>query len=154
MNDLDLIAHLTPQQTVGLTIYGEARNQPFAGRQAIAAVIANRVAAKRVAWGLTPEAVCRAPWQFSCWRIEGGAANYGVVLDAARLLVRGEPPGPILRGCLDLGAQTIAGVIPDIVLGATHYLAASLFASNPPSWAKGLTPVCQIGSHVFFRGVS
>ena len=105
--------------------------------------------------GLTPAAVCLAPWQFSCWRVEGGAKNYQRVMAAARQLVKPTPfLGPSLRRCVTVAADVVAGVLPDSVGGSTHYLTSALLASHPPAWAKGRTPSVVIGSTAFFAGVA
>lgn len=124
MHDADVIAQLTPAQRVGLTLYGEARGASPALRAGIAAAIENRVKAQRSRWGLTADAVCLAPKQFSCWSpAGGGATNYQTVMNAARLVAIGSELEtlPVLRVCLALGAEVVAGVLADTVHGATHY---------------------------------
>lgn len=156
LEDADLVAQLTPAQRVGLTLYGEARGSSPALREGIASVIGNRVKAKRRAWGLTADAVCLKPWQFSCWRLEGGAANYRVVIAAATALVAGHPVlSSTLRTCLALGAAVVAATLPDAVHGATHYYspAAMVPKHRVPTWAVGLEPVTVIEGTRFFAGV-
>jgi N-acetylmuramoyl-L-alanine amidase len=160
VTDLDLIAAVRamPSGTtyiVGLTLYGEGSGTGDAELHGIASAIGNRVKARRRAWGLTPDAVCLAPWQFSCWRDEGGHSNYQRVLDAARHLSRPTPiVGPSLRRCLALAADVVAGVLPDVVAGSTHYVTNALLATHPPAWARGKTPAVVIGSTAFFAGIA
>ncbi len=154
LTEAEVIARLSPAQTVGLTAYGEARSEPPRGRVGVVNTIANRVAAHREAYGLDPKAVCLKRWQYSCWIPEGGRANHDALLLTARHLLRADAHiGPILQHCLDLGAQLVAGTLEDVVKGSTHYVTLDLFRSAPPRWAVGLTPTCIIGSHVFFAGV-
>jgi hypothetical protein len=158
--DADLVATVLGLESgqiyiVGLTLYGEGSGTGDMELRGIASVIANRVKAQRKTWGLTPAAVCLAPWQFSCWRVEGGAMNYLRVMAAARELAKPAPViGPALRRCLAVAADVVAGVLPDSVGGSTHYLTAALLASHPPAWAKGRTPRVVIGSTAFFAGIA
>jgi hypothetical protein len=145
---------LSEPQVVGLTLFGEARGEPVEGRIAVANVIRNRVVAQRRTFGLTPRDVCLKPWQFSCWRQEGGAANYGDLLSAARLLSRGVLAGPMLRECLWIAHGLLDRQFGDSVHGATHYLTAELFARNRPVWSVGHDPVCHVNSHLFFAGIA
>jgi len=151
MTESTLLAALSESQVLALTAYGEARDQPIDGRIAIVNVIRNRVKAQRASFGRTARAVCLKPWQFSCWRPEGGKANYDVVLAAARTLTQPDGiVGPILRECVWIAEGALAGAFRDSTRGATHYLTAALYGAAPPAWARGLTPVCRIGAHVFF----
>lgn len=143
-----------PTSIVGVTLFGEARGTGDAERAGIAATIQNRIAAKRRAWGLTPDAVCLMPWQYSCWTPSGGLANYETVMDAVRQLLSPDAVfGPQLRTCLALAAEVVAGVVTDTTFSSTHYLTRALYLAKPPSWARGLIPACQIGGTVFFAGV-
>jgi hypothetical protein len=155
--DADLVARLTSSQRVGLTLYGEARGSSPALRIGIGGAIANRVKANRWAWGLTADAVCLKPAQFSCWSPNGGLANYQTVIHAARLIVLAESLEhlPVLRACLALGVEVSTGVIADTVNGATHYYspAAMVPPGRVPPWAVGLAPVATIDGTKFFSGV-
>lgn len=155
--DADLVTRLTPAQRVGLTLYGEARGSSSALRIGIGSAIQNRVKANRWAWGITADAVCLKPAQFSCWSPKGGLANYQTVIYAARLIVLGESLEalPALRACLVLGAEVSTGVLTDTVSGATHYYtpAAMVPRGRVPTWAVGLQPVATIDGTKFFAGV-
>jgi len=60
--------------TLARTLWGEARGEPVRGIEAVAAVVVNRVrlAQRRggMWWGSDIVAVCRKPWQFSCWNAD------------------------------------------------------------------------------------
>ena len=67
-------AFLRTIDTLARTIYGEARGEPIRGKEAVAAVVLNRVgrAMERGGWwwGSSVAEVCRRPWQFSCWNAD------------------------------------------------------------------------------------
>ncbi|TAN54915.1 MAG: cell wall hydrolase, partial [Rhodospirillales bacterium] len=73
MNALaDPLDHLDPADVLARTIWGEARGESKAGREAVAAVVMNRVGVAgrhggRFWWGNDVVSVCLKPWQFSCW---------------------------------------------------------------------------------------
>lgn len=150
MTDQELIGQLSERDVVALTIWGEARGQSVKGRAAVASVIGNRVKAKRFGKGFRE--VCLKPFAFSCWCPEGGQANYETVMAAARICLRTDAAiGPALRQCRAMADLLMAGELPDGVKSADHYLTRELFASNPPAWAKGQTPVCTVEAHVFLK---
>lgn len=157
LSDADLVAQLTPAQRVGVTLYGEARGSSDVLRVGIASAIGNRVKAQRQHWGLTADAVCLAPRQFSCWSPAGGRLNYEVVTQAVRLVIGGRSSqwSTILRGCIALGAEVVAGALEDSVKGATHYYspAAMVPRDRVPLWALGLKPTVVIDGTKFFAGV-
>lgn len=151
----DIVAALTDPQIVTLTLYGETRGEPIEGQIAVGCVIRNRVETGR--WGASYAKVCLAPWQFSCWRPEGGRENYETVVAAAQMLARSTtlPENPRLRQCAWVAQGVIGAWILDTVREATHYYApaAMVPAGTAPKWAAGLTPVAKKGSHLFFAGV-
>ena len=149
----DLVAALTDAQLLVLTIYGEARGEPIEGQIAVGCTIRNRVQTGR--WGASYAKVCLAPWQFSCWRPEGGRANHQVVVAAAEMLAKSTtlPEDAALRQCAWVGQGVMGHWIQDTVRDATHYLTADLLASAPPRWAVNQTPVARVGRHVFFAGI-
>ena len=155
MTDIDLLAALTDAQTVGLTLFGEARGERIEGRLAVASVIGNRVKAHRAAFGRGFKGVCLKRWQFSCWLPEGGKANYDLVMAAAQLLARGDTPGPMLRECLWIADGLIRDQFGDTVRTATHYYNphAMVPRGRVPDWAQGQTPVATVGSHLFYAGI-
>lgn len=158
MTDTDLIASLPERDILALTLWGEARSEPIEGRIAIANVVRNRVTAQRASFGLTPREVCLKPWQFSCWRLEGGAENYAQMMDAARLLDTSTRAtgllSPIFRECLWIAEGLLTDRFGDNTKGSTHYLTVTLYRLHPPAWAIGHVPTVQINSHLFFKGVA
>lgn len=123
------------------TIWGEARGEGYAGMQAVANVIMNRV--KRGGWyGLTITEVCKKPKQFSCWNAND--PNYvkikNVTTDNNQFLQ-----------AVEIARQAVAGTLPDITSGATEYHATNI----KPAWnyAK-LEEVGVIGNHKFYRSIA
>lgn len=155
MTNDELIANLSEQQVVALTLFGEARAEAIEGRIAVANIIRNRVKAQNPRMGLTPKQVCLKRWQFSCWIPEGGRANHETVLDAARSVFAGERPGPILRECLWIADGLLREQFRDTVSGATHYYAPAAMrpAGSRPPWVEEKQPVAVIGGHLFYAGV-
>lgn len=150
-----VVALLSPEQRVAMTLWGEARGSSKKLREGIASAIANRAAAKNRHWGLTPDAVCLKPWQFSCWRPEGGKMNHVIVLGQAKRIIAGQMPPPILADCLAIAHQVCAGTHEDSVKGATHYYAPAAMVPKDrvPDWAEGLEPVAVIDATRFYAGV-
>ena len=152
VSDLATQKALNDRQAFGLTLYGEARGEPQTGRVAVAGVIQNRLADGR--WGTNFRSVCLWPWQFSCWKPEGGSANYAVVMAMARALLEGGEDLVLpaaLKSCLAIADQALAGTLADTTNGATHYLTELLYASHPPSWAVVMEQTARIGGHLFLR---
>lgn len=124
------------------TIWGEARGEGTIGMQAVAAVVMNRLSIARTAgtywWGTTAAAICRKPFQFSCWTATD--PNFGPMqcVDASDLY---------FATALRLAQRALIGQLDDPTGGATHYCVAGLL----PDWARGRTPVAAIGHHVFYR---
>lgn len=149
-----LLDPLTDPQILALTLYGEARGEPIEGVIAVGCVIRNRVIDAR--WGTKYRQVCLAPWQFSCWRREGGEANYERVLDYAKqLLAHKVPDDPIFRQCVWVSQGVIGGWILDTVKNATHYYAPAAMQppGSVPKWAANKQPVVTRGRHVFYADV-
>lgn len=116
------------------TIYGEARGEGIKGMQAVANVVMNRV--KAASWyGASVKDVCLKPKQFSCWN--EGDPNRAVILAATDAQ---------LATARSIAEQAIAGTLPDITGGATHYHAKSV----NPYWATSMTKTATIGNHVFY----
>jgi hypothetical protein len=150
----DLVAALTDVQIVVLTLYGEARGESIESQIAVGCVIRNRLHTGR--WGASYAKVCLAPYQFSCWRPEGGKANHETVLRAAEQLARSTtlPEDQALRQCAWVAQGIMGQWIADTVRESTHYVTADLFRAAPPKWAAGKLPACTVGGHVFFAGVA
>jgi N-acetylmuramoyl-L-alanine amidase len=145
---------LTDGQIFALTLWAEGRGEPIEGRIAIACVIRNRMFHGK--WGDTYGKVCLAPYQFSCWRPQGGLENYKVLQALALKVSKGEPTAdPIYLECTWVARGIMDEVIRDRVKGATHYYSPEgmIPRDRVPSWALGLEPVAIIGRHLFFKGV-
>lgn len=140
---------LTEHQYVALTLWGETRGEPLIGKIAVACVIRNRLSPR---WP-TYRAVCLAPWQFSCWRPEGGAANHAALMALADRVATGDEGPPVYRECLWIAEGLIDGRLRDITKGATHYYAPHAMRprGKVPKWAVNQIPVAEVGSHVFYR---
>ena len=151
----DIVAALTDPQILTLTLYGETRGEPIEGQIAVGCVIRNRVDTGR--WGASYAKVCLAPWQFSCWRPEGGKDNYETVLEAAELMLKGTlPDDALLRQCAWIAQGIIGKWILDTVQDATHYFAPSGMRpqGSVPKWAVNQIPVTKKGAHLFFSGIA
>lgn len=149
-----LLDSLSDAAIVGLTLYGEARGLSDEGLAGVACAIRNRVTAKRFGKGY--RGVCLRPAAFSCWRGTAGpgeVANHASVMDAAGAISRGKS-GPTLDRCLAMAVRIMEGELPDKTLGSTHYITEKLWRTDPPTWAIGKTPMCQIDQHVFFAGIA
>lgn len=131
----------TDENALALTIIGEARGEGSQGMQAVGNSIMNRVA-KKSWYGLTPCEVCFKPWQYSCWNAEDPNRAYLENITA---------DNGLFATALGIAQGVIAGTLPDLTHGATHYYATSM--KTPPRWALGLTPCASIGRQLFFNTV-
>lgn len=147
----DLIKSLTGPEVLALTIWGEARSERVEGRVAVGCVVRNRLQTRR--WGADYKSVCLAPWQFSCWKEQGGPENYARVIAAATAVKNRKPLGPALKECFWIADGILQQHAQDITRGSTHYITRTLWESKPPKWAVGQTPAVSVGAHVFFNGV-
>lgn len=124
------------------TIYGEARGETPLGREAVAAVILNRVHIAQQGggywWGNDIVSVCQKPYQFSCWLPDD--PNLYEISN-----VRSQDP--IFSTCLRIARRSVLGLLGDPTIGATHYHAKEI----RPSWARGQAPTVRIGNHIFYK---
>jgi len=134
--------------TLARTIWGEARGELHGGRVAVANVIINRFK-KRGWWAQakndriednTIEAVCRAPWQFSCWNKDDPNLPYMLALTE---------DDKTFMECLNIARDAETMALPDITFRSKHY--HNLTVS--PKWAEDKTPIIQVGNHLFFNNV-
>lgn len=116
-------------------VYYEARGEPRRGQEAVAEVVANRVASRAY-----PNTFCgvvnqrgRSVCQFSWVCDSRRAAPRGLQWDRAQ----------------DIATRVVDGWEPGVVQGATHFHATRV----SPSWSRVYRRVEQIGSHVFYRPV-
>lgn len=141
---------LSNLDTLALTVYGEARNQPVEGKIAVANVCRNRLKTNR--WGASYESVCLAPMQFSCWSPKGGLNNYTTLKALSQQIAGGKmPDDPVLKECYAIAQGVMSGAFQDNTEKATHYFVT---ATSQPSWARQHVPVCVIGAHSFFSGIA
>ncbi len=133
--DVDILAR---------TIYGEARGELVRGKEAVAAVVMNRVRRARrhgrYWWGSSVREVCTKPWQFSCWN-ENDSNREKIVIVV--------PGNRNFDSCIRIARRAISGTLKDPTGGATHYHVKGL---RPP-WARGRSPVAEIGRHQFYNDV-
>jgi hypothetical protein len=138
---LDLIAQPADVLALARTIFGEARGESNAGREAVAHVVINRVNSHK--FRDTIEGVCLQPSQFSCFNV--GDPNRPKIL-ALEL----DSTNPTFKDCIAVAHRVIDGAVADNTGGATHYYARTIAA---PSWTIGATLTAEIGVHRFFKNV-
>lgn len=132
-------------EVLARTIYGEARGEPVRGKEAVAAVVINRLRhARRLGgrfwWGNDVTAICRRPWQFSCWN-EGDPNRAKVEAVTAK--------NKVFQTCMRIARRAVAGTLEDPTGGATHY---HHHDARPP-WARRRAPSAEIGNHLFYNDV-
>jgi len=140
---------MSPTEILARTLHAETAGCGARGVEALAALVVHRarlalgcdMARTRFAQGAEAAgieamvaAVCRAPFQFGCWR-EGGAARE-VAADS-----------PALAMCRRVAARAMAGALPNPAPGATHWHALSAL----PGWAVGRVPVAEAGGLALYR---
>jgi hypothetical protein len=135
--------------TMALTVFGEARGEPIPGQRAVASVIRNRW--KNPRWwsrdardGIpddTVAAVCRDPWQFSCWNPSDPQRKLLDDPDTQHL--------PSFQRIRQLCEQVLDGKVADNTNGADHYCTVAIIPHT--RWARMRKPVAIIGNHAFFR---
>ena len=118
-----------PAGVVSDTLFAEARGEGRQGILAVASVIWNRAERK----GMTPDAVCLAPRQFSCW-------NAGYRIQTPK---NGQERA-ILAFCEGLEKQMESGTFKPTTK-ADHYMRFDCY----PSWRKELKNQERIGKHIF-----
>lgn len=140
---------LNPTEILARTLYAEAGHCAVRGIEALAALVIRRArlaredAAARARFAANSPmvslpglvaAVCRAPFQFQCWRPEG----------AAWVVPEGDAA---LAICRRVAARAIAGALPDLAPGATHWHRGQ----ELPRWAVGRMPVAEAGGITLYR---
>ena len=118
---------LIPIQTIML----EAGNQSLEGQIAVGEVIRNRA----LRGDLSPESVCLARRQFSCWNDRKQAKKR---LSRAS----GETFQRASRAWAESEHSQLVGE-------STHYHTVDVL----PYWAKGHKPAYRIGRHLFYEGI-
>lgn len=135
--DADIIAR---------TIWAEARGEGYAGMQAVANVIVNRLrvsqrTAARDWWGETIQEICLAPGQFSAWTVGDPNREKAMMVTPADLQ---------FRTAQEIGVKAVAGILPDITGGARNYHALSV----KPKWSIGKVASAQHGAHLFYNNIA
>lgn len=150
--------------TLAATLMGEARGEPLEGKIAVAWVVRNRMM-RSIWWGIFTEAdraklsidpprysaqaVCRKPWQFSCWNTND--PSYRVCLKfLAPENLQDNLKNSQFKECLYAVDQVMAGRVPDPTFGATHYINPKI--ANP-KWDDEATVTANIGQHRFYKDV-
>ena len=134
---------MTAEIILALTLWGEARGEPLAGKHAVASVIWNRAQGD-------PERfrrVCLAPAQFSCWQGRAGAE--------LRVLRPAELPAPdriAWEQCIAIAREMCAGrFTPTVTAAFFHNPRLISPAAFKRRFSRPLTLVCMIGKHAFYR---
>jgi N-acetylmuramoyl-L-alanine amidase len=107
----------------------------------VSEVIYNRAITQSRIYGATVEAVCRKPFQFSCWNDNDP--------NRTKLLAVNGSDGQF-QICLQIAKQVTNGEITHFTKGARHYFDKRI---PTPSWASGHTPSAEIRNHVFFNDI-
>ena len=120
--------------TVSLTLWGEARNQSFDGKHAVASVIWTRANGNPSKLS----AVCLDRKQFSCWQ------------KGKFMQTRPDMRKPIDRkswsDCVVIAGQMVDGsFLPS--LKSKHYHEASI----QPYWSVNMKMLASVGSHKFYK---
>lgn len=130
----------TDVDTLARTLWGEARNESQAGIEAVANVVVNRSRkSPKYNWPKGIAAVCRQPWQFSCWNANDPN------LPKLKAVTTADAK---FRTCLAIAQRAVAGTLADRTSNSDHYWADYIAT---PSWAVGKKPTVKIGRHIFLR---
>ncbi|MEO7323394.1 MAG: cell wall hydrolase [Dokdonella sp.] len=127
--------------TLARTLWGEARGETLAGREAVASVVLNRSRIGPNRYPATIEAVCKQPYQFSCWNANDR--------NRAKLLAVNASNAAFVQ-CQDIARRAVEGMLIDRTRGSTHYLVSG----TPADWAEGHIPVEIIGRHAFYNDIA
>lgn len=135
-NWASLVNHADDLEVLARTIYGEARSESKAGREAVAIVILNRKASGR--WKPSVKGVCLQAQQFSCWN--SGDPNRSKALAASVW-------DNAYMACIEVAEAALAGHLGNLH-GANHYHTDGV----TPNWSYSMNQVASIGAHKFFVG--
>lgn len=126
---------------MALTMWGEARSHGETGMRAVGHVIHNRKVEGRFGAYVT-DTVSKA-YQFSCWN--EGDPNRAAMLNIESL-PRDSRDYAMWLAAKRIASEIMSGRSPDITGGALFYHTTAV----APKWSRGVEPVRQIGSHLFF----
>lgn len=143
----DTFGHLTDEQLLALTIYGEARGESRVGKIGVGSVILERVDHRD--WdGKTIHEVCLMPYQFSAFLPSD--PNFQPLKLIAENWDEKYMQSHDLRECYHVAENLISGKcdrVPEIARAhATQY---KTIACSAP-WAKKMKWVCTIGRHEYY----
>lgn len=141
------------QQVLAGTIWGEARGEPDTGKEAVASVVMNRVAAAKRRIAITGKdhplfgdgtvrAACLKPFQFSCWNRNDPNRAKILALDF-------DNPDQVLADCIAIAARAIAGILTDWTHGALYYKESAI--PWPAAWGTEKQPLAVIGRQSFYN---
>ena len=143
------------EQTIAITLMGEARGEKSVGMYAVACVIQKRADERK----LTPAQVCKQPWQFSCWN--KGQENY---IDLMKRLLKSNTTQAQYAKKLARAICAGGRLVHSFTGEANHYYSMKVM-NKAPYWAfkkvevRGRTvtvaikPSKIIGNHVFYKGL-
>jgi N-acetylmuramoyl-L-alanine amidase len=123
----------SPQILLARVLYGEARSESRAAKEAIASTILNRTK-KHVWWGesnysnipnYSLSAVILKPFQYSCFNSND-----------PNLAQLKHPRGDAWKECLAVSKEVLDGKVKDSTSGSTHYHNAK----KNPNWTEGVKP--------------
>jgi len=133
------------EQTIAITLMGEARGEKQTGLYAVACVIQKRATERK----LTLSQVCLQNklnkkgvrvWQFSCW-------NDKPYIETMKRLLKADTEqakyAKLLARSMCKGFKLVQGFTGN----ANHYHASYV----KPYWIKGKTPTKIIGNHLFYK---
>lgn len=140
---------ISDAEIVGLTLVGEARNQPIEGIVAVGCVIRNRLHSNPNKYK-NYQSVCLEPLQFSCWNDNDPNK---ILLDELKLkLASGQEITDIhLRQCFFVAKGIVDWSIIDNTHRALYYMTTKLLNTNPPKWSLKRTNERIKGDHTFFN---
>lgn len=140
----DIVDAARDVDVLARTLYGEARAERVRVKEAIAAVVMNRVrrAQERGGywWGGSVADVCQRPWQFPCWNPESPMRARLESLDAGNAT---------FQSCLRIARRAVRGALKDPTAGSTHYHDQAAY----PHWARGRSPAAEIGGRAFYNDI-
>ena len=135
----DIAVRLIPDHVLAaITLWAEARGEPWDGQIAVAEVIRNRTAQKHFSDGTVASTILW-PYQFSCWNTKdpNRAKMFG--------LLHGDK---LAEQCIRAWNDAMAGT--DFTKGALFYVNLDAVAETP-SWIAECVQTVKIGRHRFYK---
>lgn len=147
MTDEQILAALSQEEILALTLYGESRGEPIQGQIAVANVVRNRVLTQKMSY----RNICLAPKQFSCWNEND--PNYVLLTGLAEEIKNGKPiTDKYMKQCFWVAMGIVDDELLDNTNGALYYLTNDLFFSDKqPSWSFNYKQPRTIGNQTFFN---